>query len=154
MPDGRIHSCKICQRKYALYLRIKKGYIPVVKKTKEENRLRNNEYRKNKMNTDPVFKLKSNTRSLLYNSFKRSCRGKYIKSESTENMLCCSMEYFINYISSKFTEGMSFENYGKWHLDHIKPLSDCNNYKDIIGYNHYTNIQPLWAKDNILKSNK
>ena len=64
------------------------------------------------------------------------------------------MDFFISYIESKFTEGMRLDNYGEWHLDHIKPLSNCGNYSDILKYNHYTNIQPLWAKDNILKSNK
>ena len=49
---------------------------------------------------------------------------------------------------------MTFDNYGLWPLDHIKPIANCNNLEDIIKYNHYTNFQPLWAKDNILKSNK
>lgn len=158
--DGHNSSCKVCVRKYALDLRIKKGYVPKSrsKKSKEETaeykKKWHREYRINKMNTDPIFKIKCNTRSLLYNAFNRACKGKYNKSLPTETMLCCSMDFFIKYIESKFLEGMTFENYGKWHLDHIKPIADCNTLEDIIKYNHYTNFQPLWAKDNILKSNK
>ena len=106
------------------------------------------------MITDPIFKIKCNTRSLLYNAFNRACKGKYNKSLPTETMLCCSMDFFIKYIESKFVDGMTLENYGNWHLDHINPIANCNNLEDIIKYNHYTNFQPLWAKDNILKSNK
>lgn len=156
--DGYSLSCKVCVRKYALDLRIKKGYVPKSKKSKDEivehKKKWYREYRKNKMNTDPIFKIKCNTRSLLYNAFNRACKGKYNKSLPTETMLSCSMDFFIKYIESKFLEGMTFENYGKWHLDHIKPIADCNNLEDIIKYNHYTNFQPLWAKDNILKSNR
>lgn len=60
---------------------------------------------------------------------------------------------FRAYIEKKFTEGMSWENYGEWHLDHIKPLklfdlSEPNQFKLAC---HYSNIQPLWAKDNLSK---
>jgi len=154
MKDGYSSSCKFCTRKYALENRIKNGYIPKSKKTIEDKKLYNREYRKTKMIIDPVFKIKCNTRSLLYNAFNRACKGKYKKSLSTEAMLCCSMVFFIKHIESKFLDGMSFENYGLWHLDHIKPIANCNNLEDIIKYNHYSNFQPLWAKDNILKSNK
>ena len=152
--DKHSLSCKSCVRKYALELRIKKGYVPKTKKTIESKKEWNREYRKNKMITDPIFKIKCNTRSLLYNAFNRACKGKYKKSLPTETMLCCSMDFFIKYIESNFLDGMSFDNYGLWHLDHIKPIANCNNLEDIIKYNHYTNFQPLWAKDNILKSNK
>jgi len=152
--DKHSLSCKSCVRKYALELRIKKGYVPKTKKTIESKKEWHREYRKNKMITDPIFKIKCNTRSLLYNAFNRACKGKYNKSLPTETMLCCSMDFFIKYIESKFLDGMTLENYGNWHLDHINPIANCNNLEDIIKYNHYTNFQPLWAKDNILKSNK
>ena len=71
--------------------------------------------------------------------------------------LGCSIEDFKKYIESKFQNGMSWENYGHdtWHLDHITPL-DAFNLSDrnqFLVASHYTNYQPLWAKDNYSKSN-
>ena len=61
----------------------------------------------------------------------------------------CTKEEFIEHIKEQFVEGMTWDNRGKytWHLDHIHPISKG-------GSNHYTNIQPLWAKDNLAKGNK
>ena len=41
-----------------------------------------------------------------------------------------------------------------WHVDHIKPLSSAKNYEDFKKLCHYTNLQPLWAKDNLIKGDK
>lgn len=54
---------------------------------------------------------------------------------------------------------MSWENYGQWHIDHIIPIKYKENNKepildDIIKRLHYTNLQPMWAKENLSKGNK
>jgi hypothetical protein len=54
---------------------------------------------------------------------------------------------------------MSWENYGKWHIDHIKPIKYRENgelpsLEEVIKRLHYTNLQPLWAEENIAKGNK
>ena len=49
---------------------------------------------------------------------------------------------------------MNWDNAGKWHLDHIIPISSAKNEEDIIKLNHYTNFQPLWAIDNLTKGNR
>jgi hypothetical protein len=75
------------------------------------------------------------------------------KSESTKKLLGCTIEFFKEYLESKFTKGMTWENRGLygWHIDHIKPccsfdLSDPEQQKVCF---HYTNLQPLWATTKI-----
>jgi hypothetical protein len=69
-------------------------------------------------------------------------------------MLGCSYEDFKLHIEAQFVSGMSWENRSEWHLDHIIPVSSAINEDDLIRLNHYTNFQPLWAVDNLKKSNK
>jgi hypothetical protein len=152
--DKKNSKCKVCVRKYAKDLRIKNGWVKKEAMPDSNKKIYFRAYMKKRRSLDPLFTLKCNTRSLLYNAFKRACNGKYHQNIQVEDMLCCSMDYFIEYLKEKFTEGMTIENYGEWHLDHINPISDCENYEQILKYNHYTNFQPLWAKDNFLKSNK
>lgn len=71
--------------------------------------------------------------------------------------LGCSLGEFKLYIENQFEPGMTWDNYGtKWHLDHFIPLSyfDLNDRTQFLEAFHYTNVQPLWAKDNLKKSNK
>lgn len=77
------------------------------------------------------------------------------KSDSTINLIGCSREQLIKHIESMFDENMSWDNYGSWHIDHIKPCSlfDLSDEKQQKECFHYTNLQPLWAKDNLRKSN-
>jgi hypothetical protein len=75
-------------------------------------------------------------------------------------LLGCSVDEFKKYISSLFTEGMTWENntYKGWHLDHIKPIASFPNLKTSIEEQrecfHYTNYQPLWWRDNMKKGSK
>jgi hypothetical protein len=84
-------------------------------------------------------------------------RGK-IKSGSTIDMLGCDIKFFMQYIEDKFLLGMNWNNHTRkgWHIDHIIPcasfdLTDPQQQKKCF---HYTNLQPLWAADNIRKSDK
>lgn len=108
---------------------------------------------KNRKKVDHIFRFKSNVRSLISSSFKRG-NNQFTKRAKSEKILGCTIEEFSLFIKSKFTEGMDFENYGKWHLDHIKPLILANTEKEVIELNHYSNFQPLWAADNLKKSSK
>jgi hypothetical protein len=80
------------------------------------------------------------------------------KSKSTLELLGCTMDQLKQYIETLFKPGMTWGNHGKfgWHLDHIIPcssfdLTDVEQQKKCF---HYTNLQPLWAKDNIKKGSK
>lgn len=108
-------------------------------------------YVRDRLKTDALFRFKNRLRTLLRISIKK--QG-YTKTSKSYEILGCDHSYFISYIEELFMNGMSWENHGKWHLDHIKPMSLAKSEEECITLNHYTNFQPLWAKDNLRKSNK
>ena len=89
-------------------------------------------------------------RTAVCNSFTR--RG-VKKNNKTEELLGASWDVVQAHFESLFTEGMSWSNRGKWHVDHIRPVSSFEDLHDP-SMNHYTNLQPLWAEDNFAKSDK
>lgn len=118
----------------------------------EQIRLYEKTYRE-KVKNNPILKIKSDIRKHINNAVRRNKIG-YIKNKHTEEILGCSIEQFKTYIASLFKEGMSWNNYGEWHLDHIKPISMATTEEEVYKLCHYTNYQPLWAKDNIIKGAK
>lgn len=80
--------------------------------------------------------------------------GNY-KAGSAIKDLGCTVEQLKQHLESKFSPGMSWDNWtiDGWHIDHIKPLSsfDLTNREQLLEACHYTNLQPLWALDNIRK---
>jgi hypothetical protein len=72
----------------------------------------------------------------------------------TRDFLGCTDEFLQKYLISKFSDGMTVENYGEWHIDHIKPCSsfDLTDPEQQKLCFHYTNLQPLWAEENLIKS--
>lgn len=119
---------------------------------REKINKKSREYFKKRKEIDSLFKLNCNIRTLIRNSFKRiNCERKSNKSES---ILGCSFEEFKIHLEKQFTNGMNWDNQGKWHLDHIKPLSLAKTKEEVIKLNHYKNFQPLWAEDNLKKGSK
>jgi hypothetical protein len=78
------------------------------------------------------------------------------KCEKTFDLLGCTPEYWKDYLEQRFKEGMSWDNYGEWHIDHIVPCSafDLTKDEDQKKCFHYTNTQPLWAEENMKKGPK
>ena len=78
------------------------------------------------------------------------------KKNKTFDIVGCTPEFLKEHLENKFKEGMSWENhdlYG-WHIDHIIPLSSAKTEEEIYKLCHYSNLQPLWAGDNLSKGNK
>ncbi len=130
------------------------------KKWKEENREHVNEYsrlyaKKNykKDMQNVQYKLKKNLRCRLYHAIKY---GYGVKNDNTLNLLSCSIEFFQGYMESKFEDGMTWENYGKWHVDHIIPCSswDLTIPSEVRMCFHYLNLQPMWGSENTAKKDK
>jgi hypothetical protein len=83
-------------------------------------------------------------------------KGKYKKSKRTRELLGCTVEEFKKYIECKFKPGMSWENRHLIHIDHIIPCSsfDLTKPEEQAKCFHYTNLQPLWASENLSKGNR
>jgi predicted RNA-binding Zn-ribbon protein involved in translation (DUF1610 family) len=142
--DGKYPTCKVCCKKQA--------NSP---QTKERRKIWYKTYRTRKSLTDVNYKLKKKLRK----RFKSHLKSKGLrKSESVLKLLGCNITQFRNYIESKFKPGMSWSNYGYWgwHIDHILPCAsfDFTKEEDRKKCWHYTNLQPLWMKENLRKWSK
>ena len=107
--------------------------------------------RRNKRRNNLQYRLACNLRARLWAAMRN-----IKKNKPTKEFLGCSMEDLKAHLENQFSTGMSWDNYGKWHLDHIKPccsfdLTDIEQQKVCF---HYTNLQPLWAIDNKKKGRK
>jgi hypothetical protein len=104
-------------------------------------------------NGDMCLKIRLNLRSRLSIALKNNQ-----KVGSAVSDLGCSIEEFKLHLESKFLPGMTWDNYGinGWHIDHVKPLIAYNlvDPKQLKEACYYTNLQPLWAKDNLSKGGK
>lgn len=102
---------------------------------------------------DPGFKLGNRMRTRIRLFLKGSS---FVKQTRTEALVGCSWQELRSYIEAMFKPGMSWENYGEWHIDHILPLSSFNllSQEDLAKASHYSNLQPLWAKENLSKKDK
>lgn len=130
-----------------------KNYMKRWRKNNKEhiNNYKIEKYHKDKKNE--LYKLKIQTRSLIYISFKK--KG-YIKNTKTEQIIGCKLDYFIDYLLETYKNnyGVEWDGHENVHIDHIIPLSTAKTEEDVIKLCHYTNLQLLKAKDNLHKSNK
>jgi hypothetical protein len=125
----------------------------IMKKSRQkpEFKLKRNIYLKNKLKTDFNYKLIHTIRVRV----KDVLRG-HSKSDSTINMLGCTINELWIHLEKQFKQGMTRENHGKWHIDHIKPCAsfDLTKPEEQAKCFHYTNLQPLWASENLAKGSK
>lgn len=114
------------------------------------------EYQVRRRKENDLLRIKHNIRNRLWGAFK----NKNWKKEGSEKLLGATYETVKIHIESLFIEGMSWDNYGRcengdcnnfWHIDHIVPLNTATTKKELENLCHYTNLQPLWAIDNLSK---
>lgn len=137
------------ENKEKVYIGVKNA----LKKKPDYYRNYHRNYVKNKRKEDINFRLADSLRSRLNRAIKKNQ-----KLLSAVGDLGCSIEELKVYLESKFQPGMTWENYGYygWHVDHIIPLSkaDLTNKEETKKVLHYTNLQPLWRKENQSKGNR
>jgi hypothetical protein len=141
--DGYRNQCINCKS-------IFKKQIDKLYRQKNKKSIREKDiiYRKERMKTDSLYRAKMDARNIIRKSLSK--RG-YSKKSKTEEILGCSYEQSKKHMESLFLENMSWENRNEWHIDHIIPIAFAENEKELLLINHYTNLRPLWIKDNELK---
>lgn len=125
---------------------------------RKQNQVHLREWKKNyekiRRESDPLYRIKGDIRNHISQCINYRNHFGMIKNIPTETILGCSFDFFKEYIENQFEQGMTWGNHGEWHLDHIKPLSVAQTEEEIYELCHYTNYQPLWAKDNLSKGRK
>ena len=125
-------------------------------KRKEQSKI----YQRQRKKSDPVFRLAHNYRESCRRAFHSISQKK--NNQSLKLLGLKTWQQLAKHLSKQFYnhletgEVMTFDNHGLygWHIDHIIPLYSAKNEEDIIKLCHYTNLQPLWAEENLSKSNK
>jgi hypothetical protein len=175
-PSGRrnIGGRKVSIKKYESKPETKKRKSENHKKWAEQNKEHLNkyikEYRENNVDkirktkrdyqqhlrdTDPTYKLISYFRTAIYQVLKES---NVEKNKHYFDVLQYTPKQLIDHLELQFTDGMTWENYGVWHVDHIKPISSFSIVE--MGDDEFmkcwclNNLQPMWGEENIRKSNK
>jgi hypothetical protein len=134
---------KWIEKNYDRYIEKKREYN--ISKNGLENKRKN--YHKNKEKNNHIIAW----RSILTNTIKRIGSS---KENKTILLLGYSPIQLKEHIEKQFVNGMCWENWGEWHIDHIKPVSSFDKSEKISIINSLDNLQPLWALDNLKKSNK
>ena len=147
--------CKPCLnvRERALRAADPESYNKKIRENYQRNKDKINATRRKNLqrrrDEDPKYRAMMALHCRLYMAVKE-------KTGKTMELTGCSKEELITHLESKFIEGVTWENYGDWHIDHIRPcasfnLEDPEEQKKCF---HWTNLQPLWAADNIRKGDK
>lgn len=115
---------------------------------KRRNRDKVNASRRRKRRECPEYAVESNMRSRLWHAL----HGR-AKPASTMELVGCSAEKLCAWLEMHFAEGMTWENRSEWHIDHIRPIASFEDPADPACW-HWSNLQPLWAEDNMRKGAK
>ena len=160
--------CSICKLDKPIEDLVKRndrviGYRKLCKscKVKKNDKAKNSQYyqdHKEEIRESRKIRRHSNINERIANSLRARMRIalKSNKTDKTLNILGCSIDFLKIHLEVLFQSGMTWDNYGEWHIDHIKPLSkfDLTDSNQVLIACNYNNLQPLWAIDNLRKGAK
>ena len=149
--SGLTSSCKDCAKTYTKTNKEnKKEYDSVYRQNNKEKR---KTYERKQLENNPTFRVKKNLRSRL----RHALMGNY-KSGSAVSDLGCSISELKEHLEKQFQSGMTWDNWSidGWHINHIIPLDnyDLSDREQFLKACYYTNLRPLWAKENLSKGKK
>lgn len=169
----RDQNIEVCRERERLYsqanskkrnAKVKEFHLKNPGKSKEyQKRYTSKPEVKEKLRRDASVYMKKKISSCMVQRLKLICRSRIHialrgvgekKTTKTFETIGCSPGYLIKHLEEQFSEGMSWDNYGEWHIDHIIPLCKGKTKEGILELSHYTNLQPLWAEDNFKKGGR
>lgn len=116
------------------------------------------EWRRARMAADPLFAAKCLARNAVRGAFGRTRKHGFRKGSRTQTLIGCSWQELIDHLAALCYGGMTIDdvlaNDGRVHIDHIVPIATAETEEDVVRLNHYTNLQPLWAEDNLEKGDR
>jgi hypothetical protein len=148
-------NCYKCELEYKKHYRQKNkekiaaSYKQWVANNSEKKNEINKRWMQKQFDENILFSIAFRIKTLINISIKS--KG-YKKGSKTEVILGCSYEYFKNHLEKQFLPNMGWNNRSEWHIDHIIPLATATNEEDVLKLNHFTNLRPLWAVDNLKKN--
>ena len=148
---GKIYNSLTKENKKDYDEKYSKSYKIIRSENNKNNRSNINEKDRFRRANDPIYNLNRSVRSRLRRFLKSH---DITKKNKTFEIVGCSPEFLKEYLETQFIDGMSWNNRSDWHIDHIIPLSSAKTEDELYRLCHYTNLQPLWAEDNLRKSNK
>lgn len=151
--EGLSFRCRTCDAAYRTANRARLSEMNRVWRTesREQRRAYSRAYSRRRKEVDVAYDITCRLR----NRVKMACaRGRKISKFWT--LTGCTIGELLEHLESRFQPGMTWGNRGDWHIDHIKPcalfdLGDPDQQRKCF---HYTNLQPLWARDNLAKGSK
>lgn len=133
--------------------RVKKYRNNNLEKVAKRKKLYYYKVTKVRLRNEPNLRIKFTLRKRVWEAIKR---GHTTKGSQTLELLGCSIEQIRQHLENQFINGMSWNNYGKWHIDHIKPIMmfDLTKLEEQKLAFNYRNLQPLWAIENLKKGHR
>jgi len=147
----QLHKEKISNRMKKYYLKNRDKILNRCKNYRIKNKELLRKYYNNRNKIDINFKLKRYLRSRIWYALKTNS-----KSVKTMQLIGCSINQLKKHLEKQFQLGMSWSNYGKWHIDHKRPCCTFDLSKKIEQKKcfNYKNLRPLWAEENIKRTKK
>jgi len=142
-------NIKYNQKKY--YKANRQRIIKRSNKHYQDNKPAKNAYYKKRRAENSLFRLRHN---ILVRINKGLKSAGVLKSQRSTEYLGCSWKELHEHIERQFLPRMAWDNRTEWHVDHIRPLASAKSLEELIPLLHFTNLRPLWAEDNMAKSDK
>lgn len=160
-PDGCSSRCKTCtslkteefyKKNQEIIKQKRNKYYHSIKndpKKRIRQKLVQKRYQNKRTKEDLFYKLARRLRNRLYYALKNKT---WKKNTHFAEYIGCSPQELVAHIEAQFQPGMTWDNYGAWHIDHVRPLVSATSPEELYKLCHHTNLQPLWAPDNLRKN--